>query len=202
MFSGIVEELGVVRGLSVRSGCSRLRVQAGVAAEGTVAGDSVAVNGVCLTVTGNKSGLLEFDVMPATLKDSNIGKLTPGAKVNLERALRADSRISGHFVSGHVDCCSTIRAKGYRAGNLAFSILLPERFRRNLVPKGSIAVDGISLTTAEVKPSFFTVFVIPFTAQHTTLGLKGPGQTVNLEFDMLVKAVLAESSLNSGMFLI
>ncbi len=194
MFSGIVEELGVVRGLAARSGCSRLQVRAGVAAEGTVAGDSVAVNGVCLTVTAGKSGLLEFDVMPETLRTSNLGRLKSGEKVNLERALRADSRISGHFVSGHVDTCSAIRAKGYRAGNLAFGIALPERFRKNIFLKGSIAVDGISLTVAEVRSSVFSVFVIPFTAEHTTLGFKGPGQTVNLEFDMLAKAALAAQS--------
>lgn len=194
MFSGIVEELGITRGISARSGCSRLQVQSAVAAQGTAAGDSVAVNGVCLTVTGSKGGLLEFDVMPETLKTSNLGRLKPGEKVNLERALRADSRISGHFVSGHVDVCSAIRAKGYRAGNLAFSIVLPERFRKDIFLKGSIAVDGISLTVAEVKSSVFSVFVIPFTADHTTLGFKGPGHTVNLEFDMLAKAVMAAQS--------
>lgn len=180
--------------VAVRPGASRLQVRARLAAEGTIAGDSVAVNGVCLTVTGNNRGLLEFDVMPETLKISNLGKLKTGEKVNLERALRSDSRISGHFVSGHVDTCAAIRAKGYRSGNLAFSIVLPERFRRNIFPKGSIAIDGISLTVAEVKASVFSVFVIPYTAQHTTLGLKGPGQTVNLEFDMLAKAVLAAGS--------
>jgi len=191
MFSGIVEELGGVRSISVRSGISRLQVQAGVAAEGTVAGDSVAVNGVCLTVTANKRGLLEFDVMPETLKTSNLGKLKPGEKVNLERALQSGKRISGHFVNGHVDTCAAIRTKGYRLGNMAFSIVLPEQFRRNIFLKGSIAIDGISLTVAEVKASVFSVFVIPYTAQHTTLGFKGPGQAVNLEFDMLAKAVLA-----------
>lgn len=187
MFSGIVEEMGSVAGVSQRGRVLRLEVQAGVVCEGTVLGDSIAVNGVCLTVVEVRKDTLCFEAIPETLRVSNLGKVRRGEKVNLERSLTVGDRISGHFVTGHIDCQGVIRSKVRRAGNLGFTIAFPPAFMKYVVPKGSIAVDGISLTVAEKRSAAVELYIIPHTLSNTTLASKGPGQPVNLEFDMLLK---------------
>lgn len=187
MFSGIIEELGEVKGLFRQGSLSCLEVKAGISVEGVKIGDSIAVNGVCLTITKISNSSLFFDVMPETLKITNLGQLKYNDKVNLERALKVGDRISGHFVSGHIDCCGVIKKKGIRAENLVFDIVIPGKFMQNIVLKGSVAIDGISLTVASKKSNEFSVFVIPHTLKNTTLGVKGPSSKVNIELDMLLK---------------
>lgn len=188
MFTGIVEELGTVRALSRQGRVSLLSIDAAKACEGTAVGDSICVNGACLTVVKVKAGNLQFEVMPETLGLTNLGALCPGEKVNLERSLKLGDRISGHFVLGHVDCQGVIRKKSFVRGNLSFEIGIPPRQGGYVLPKGSVAVDGISLTVADLRPGAFCVYVIPHTLDNTTLGFKGPSRKVNLEFDMLAKA--------------
>ncbi len=187
MFSGIVEELGEVKSISKRGRNFLLEIKAIKIQEDTKIGDSVALNGACLTLTGNKSGILSFEVMPQTLKVTNVGTLKVNEKVNLERALKVGDRLSGHFVTGHIDCQGIIRHKNYREGNLCFEIALPQEFTHYILPKGSISVDGISLTIVNKKSNTFSVYIIPQTLKNTTLGLKGPSSKVNIEFDILAK---------------
>lgn len=187
MFTGIVEELGKVRSIS-RAGLSyRLVVGCSRVMEGVSIGDSVAVNGACLTVVEIGSGVLSFDVLPETYKLTNIGSLRPCENVNLERSLKAGDRISGHFVLGHVDCQGVVRKKGFKEGNRSFEVAVEPVFSRYVVPKGSICIDGISLTVAFMKGNSVGVYVIPHTLKNTTLFVKGPSDKVNVEFDILAK---------------
>jgi len=187
MFSGIVEELGTVR--SLKRSASRMSV--GIQAKETLAdtrvGDSIAVNGVCLTVVSLTDQGFVFDVIPETCQRTNLGLLRVGEKVNLERSLKFGDRVSGHLVSGHVDCLGLIRAKLMRAGNLAFDIVIPRGLGRYCLPKGSISLDGISLTLARIRADLVSVYVIPHTLKNTTLGFKGPSYRLNVEFDILAK---------------
>lgn len=155
--------------------------------EDTKIGDSVALNGACLTLTQNKGGVLSFEVMPESAKITNLGILIIREKVNLERALKIGDRLSGHFVTGHIDCLGVIRNRNYIAGNLCFEIAVPPKFIQHILAKGSIAVDGISLTVVNKKSNTFSVYIIPHTLKNTTLGLKGPSSKVNIEFDILAK---------------
>jgi len=190
MFSGIVEELGQVEGLARRGNATLLKIKAVKTLEDTRIGDSIAVNGVCLTVVKIEKGDFIFEVIPQTLQNTNLGKLKSGERVNLERSLRLGDRLSGHFVSGHIDCPGIIRKKNYRSGNLALEIAVPAQFIKYCLDKGSVAVDGISLTLQEKKSNTFNVYLIPRTFAETTLNFKGPSDQVNVEFDLLVKAVL------------
>ena len=187
MFSGIIEELGSVTVISRRGTIYRFGIQAKDVCLDTKIGDSISVNGACLTVVGNDRGLLHFEVIPETFKNTNLGHLRGKEKVNLERALRTGDRISGHFVTGHVDCIGAIRKKSYINGNLTFEIAIPSKFISWILPKGSIAVDGISLTIAGRKSNTFLVYIIPHTLKNTTLDFKGPSDKVNIEFDILAK---------------
>jgi len=189
MFTGIIEELGEVRMLSRRGRVSLLEIGLGSAdfTGGIKKGDSVAVNGACLTAVSVRQDALQFEVMPETLNITNLGSLKASEKVNLERALKVGDRISGHFVSGHIDCIGIIRSKRHSGGNLVFEIAVPVEFMKNIIPKGSVAVDGISLTIVEKKANSFTVYLIPHTLEHTTLKFKGPSAKFNVEFDILVK---------------
>ncbi len=187
MFSGIIEELGQVKRASRRGTVSLLEIEAGMVSEDVKTGDSIAVNGVCLTVVNKDKGVLSFEVMPETLKVTDLGSLRPYEKVNLERSLKVGDRISGHFVSGHVDCMGIIRKKCYVSGNLGFEITVPPEFMGYILPKGSISIDGISLTIVSKKSNIFTVYIIPHTLKNTTLGFKGPSEKVNIEFDILAK---------------
>jgi riboflavin synthase len=180
MFTGIVEELGRVRS---RDG-NRFVFEATVVTEDAAIGDSIAVNGCCLTVVETGPGWWAADAVAETLARTNLGDLTPGDPVNLERPLRLADRLGGHLVQGHVDAVGEILAA---APELEVSI--PAELRRYVVEKGSITVDGCSLTVVKPLPQSFTVAVIPHTAEVTTLGQKGPGDRVNLEVDMVAKYV-------------
>lgn len=187
MFTGIVEELGVVKKIAHRSGVTSLEIGAKVVLADSKIGSSIAVNGVCLTLVASGNNSVTFEVMDTTLKGTNLGLLRAGQKVNLERSLKVGDRVSGHFVSGHVDCLGLIRRKGLRCGNLEFEVSVPPEFLRWCLPKGSIALDGISLTLAKASGNVFNVGIIPHTLKNTTLNFKGPADKLNIEFDMLAK---------------
>ena len=187
MFNGVIEELGRVRKISQRSNLTVLEIKAQRVLEGTKIGDSIAVNGACLTVIKKEKEALSFEVMPQTLKITNLGLLKVSDKVNLERSLKIGERISGHFVSGHVDYLGTIRKKYYLSGNLCFEISAPIRYLEFISEKGSISIDGISLTVVDKRSNIFTVYIIPHSLKNTTLGFKGPSHKVNIELDILSK---------------
>lgn len=187
MFTGIVEELGKVKNLKRGAAISILEIEADKALEGVKTGDSVSVNGACLTITKKDKNTLQFDVMNETLKKSNLGDLKFNEPVNLERALKTGDRVSGHFVTGHIDCVGVIRDKRHIEGNLVFEIAPPAKFMPLIAPKGSVCVEGVSLTVVDKKSGSFTVYMIPHTLKSTTLGLKGHSAKVNLEFDILAK---------------
>ncbi|MCX7927989.1 MAG: riboflavin synthase [Candidatus Omnitrophica bacterium] len=187
MFSGIVEELGTVGSIYRRGQLMHLGIKASKVIEGTKIGDSIAVNGCCLTVTKTENNCLWFEVMAQTQKNTVLGQLRLGQKVNLERSLRLGDRISGHFVLGHIDCIGTIRRRSSFRGNVSLEIAVPSRFLNWVIAKGSVSIDGVSLTIAEKKQTGFCVFLIPHTLENTTLGQKHPSEAVNIEFDILVK---------------
>jgi riboflavin synthase len=187
MFTGIVEELGSLRQKHQSGRVMVIEVSADKTLQGVSVGASIAVNGACLTVVQLKKDGLVFEVMPETLKSTNIGLLKTGEQVNLERSLKAGDRISGHFVTGHIDCLGTVRKKSYLNNNLVFEIAVEPKYLRYCLPKGSISVDGISLTLAAKTSSTFSVYIIPHTLKNTTLSFKGPSSRVNIEFDILAK---------------
>jgi riboflavin synthase len=190
MFTGIVEERGEVASVVPAGGGVRFTVRASFARSGEIAiGDSVAVNGCCLTVVEIGDGTLGFDVLAETQRVTSLAGLERGAFVNLERSLRFDGRIGGHFVSGHVDTCAPIAVIEPRGADVYCRVVVPPEFRRWLVYKGSVAIDGISLTVAEVTEDGFAVWLIPHTLSITTLGVRRNGDGVNLEFDLLAKYV-------------
>jgi riboflavin synthase len=189
MFTGIVEELGSVKSLRRGAGGASLTVAASVALEGAKQGDSICVNGVCLTVVSLGRGEFSADVAGETLRVSNLGELKPGGRVNLERALRLSDRIGGHLVSGHVDAIGRIREERAEGNGRRIFIDAPENALKYVIRKGSIAVDGISLTVADADRTGFSIVLIPHSAEHTTLGVKSAGDSVNLETDMIGKYV-------------
>ena len=190
MFTGIIEEIGHVTWLR-RSSQSGLQIQ--ISAPGIVRGlhrgDSVALNGCCLTVSAHRGELLTFDLLQETLDRTNLHRLRPGMAVNVERALAADGRLGGHFVQGHVDCTSVVNVFEKKADDHRLEITLPGEFAQLVVFKGSIAINGISLTVASVAADSFTVWIIPHTREHTNLHAIQAGDLVNLEFDVLAKYV-------------
>ena len=187
MFTGIVEELGTVKSI-LRHGHNMLfKIRAQKVLEGTNIGDSISVNGACLTVVKKEPQELTFEAIPETIKISNLGSLKLSEKVNLERSLKLGDRLSGHFVTGHVDCMGSIRRRSYLNSNLCFEIAVADKFIKYCIPKGSVSIDGISLTLVNVRSNSFTVYVIPHTLKNTTLGFKGPSDKVNIEFDILAK---------------
>jgi len=187
MFTGIVEELGVLRRLQQSGRAKLIEIAADKTLQGVSIGASIALNGVCLTVVQIKKDAFCFEVIPETLKSTNIGLLKTYERVNLERSLKAGDRISGHFVTGHIDCLGLVRRKSYSNDNLVFEIAVPSRYLRYCLPKGSICVDGISLTLTAKTSSTFSVYIIPHTLKNTTLSFKGPSSRVNVEFDILAK---------------
>lgn len=189
MFTGIVEELGEVNSIQRGSQSVVLEIKATEVLSDVQVGDSIATNGVCLTVTSFSEDRFTVDVMPETMRKSSLGELKIGDIVNLERALRLQDRLGGHLVSGHIDSIGTIKKKEREDNAVLITISLPQELKRLLVPKGSIAIDGISLTIAELTDNAFTVSLIPHTAEVTTLGVKGVGDIVNLEADLIGKYV-------------
>jgi len=187
MFSGIVEETGLVQNLERNPGLCRLTIQAGLAATGVKPGDSIANNGCCLTVTRINGNHLTFDLLEETLRCTNLGDVTPGRSVNLERSLQLSDRIGGHFVTGHVDGLGTITRWEREGKDYVLEVEVPDGMERYLVPKGCIAIDGISLTVGAVTGRRFNVWIIPHTWEITALRERQPGDRVNLEFDLLAK---------------
>jgi riboflavin synthase len=189
MFTGIVEELGEVVAVEPHGDSARLTVRGPLVTEDAVHGASIAVNGVCLTVVETADGAFTADVMKETLDRSSLGVLTPGSRVNLERPVRLSDRLGGHLVQGHVDGVGRIvsREPGERWEVVTVSV--PPELSRYIVEKGSITIDGVSLTVVEAGPEHLTVSLIPTTLQLTTLGHKGPGDPVNLEVDVVAKYV-------------
>lgn len=189
MFTGIVEEMGVIRSIRRGSHSSELTIGAQVVLDGLKIGDSVAVNGVCLTATSVEDGGFTADVMHETLNRSALGELTGGSCVNLERAMAADGRFGGHIVSGHIDGVGLITAKRKDDNAVWYTIKASPSLLRYVVEKGSVTIDGVSLTVAEVGKETFSISMIPHTSAVTVLGKKNPGDRVNLETDIIGKYV-------------
>lgn len=189
MFTGLIVEMGEITSVKMRSGGAVLSLKAPEAASSAKLGDSISVNGVCLTVIEKNSDLLSFDLSDETLRSTNLGRLKRGDRVNLEMSLSPDSKIGGHFVTGHVDAVGTMRSKVNIGDMLKIEISAPQKVMNFIVEKGSVAVDGISLTVVDVLSDGFTVVIIPHTAKLTTIGFKGTGDTVNIETDILGKYV-------------
>ncbi|MDR3589791.1 MAG: riboflavin synthase [Negativicutes bacterium] len=189
MFTGLVEELGKVKTVVKGAMSVRLTVSARTILGDVKLGDSIAVNGTCLTVVDYSDSWFTADVMPETVDRTALAGLKAGDSVNLERTLRVGDRLGGHIVNGHVDGVGTIRSKQQRDNAIVFRIEASAEVLRYIVKKGSVAIDGISLTVVDTGPDWFTVSLIPHTASVTTLGTKGPGDPVNLENDIIGKYV-------------
>ncbi len=189
MFTGIVEEMGSVKTLRRAAGAARLTISASLVLDGTHLGDSISVNGVCLTVVEMDKNYFSADVAVETLKVTSLGDLKIGSMVNLERALQLSARVGGHLVSGHVDAVGSIRDKREEGNGWRIFIDAPESVLRYVIKKGSVAIDGISLTVADVDNAGFSIAMIPHTAKLTTLGFKSAGDLVNLEADIIGKYV-------------
>ena len=187
MFTGLIEALGTVRALEQRGeGAARLILETQLASE-LLLGESLAVNGCCLTVTSAENGVVAFDLLGETLARTNLGALRSGSRVNLERALRADGRFGGHFVQGHIDTTTEVLVAEQKGADLNLVIGLPSGGGRYFVEKGSIAVNGVSLTVAVLESDTFGLWIIPHTLQETNLGDLKVHDRVNLEYDMLAK---------------
>lgn len=189
MFTGIIEGLGTIAAVRPAGGGRRMTVTADFALEGTRVGDSISVNGACLTAVSVSGRRFEVDVSPETLGRTAFGRIKPGDRVNLERALRLGGRLDGHLVSGHIDGVGEIAART-RAGNAEIvAVDMDASLSRYLIEKGSVAVDGISLTVNTCHPGRFEVSIIPHTAALTTIGFKPVGEAVNIETDLIGKYV-------------
>lgn len=196
MFTGIVEELGTVRSLRLLPESGQLTLEAKKVLTGTQIGDSISVNGVCLTVIRQSDRDFTVDVMSETLTKTNLAELKSGSHVNLERALQLQTRLGGHLVSGHVDGVGTIRRISSIGIAQVYEINAPPPLLPYMLPKGSIAIDGISLTIIDVESDYFTVSLIPHTFDQTTLGIKTIGGSVNLETDLIGKYVARFMGMN------
>jgi riboflavin synthase len=194
MFTGLVEAVGEVVEAVPAGGGVRVRLATSLAPELGL-GESLAVNGVCLTVTSQDAASVQADIGPETLRVTTLGGLRPGSLVNLERSMRADSRFGGHFVQGHVDAVGRIEAIRPDADFHTVEVSFPGRFAANIIHRGSIAVDGISLTVAALSGERFELMIIPFTMAHTNLRHAAAGTAVNLEFDMVGKYVARAAEL-------
>jgi riboflavin synthase len=189
MFTGIVERVGTVAAVDDSGGVRRLTIEAGDAAEAMAIGDSIAVNGVCLTAVAVAGGRVTVEAVPETLDRSNLGRLSAGDPVDLERPVPAGGRLDGHVVQGHVDGVGTVRSITPDGDSKRVWIDAPQRLHRYFAEKGSVAVDGVSLTVSAVDPGGFEVVLIPHTLTATVFGARRPGDTVNLEVDILAKYV-------------
>jgi riboflavin synthase len=189
MFTGIVETMGTVVRVLRRGGGARLEVRSQQVVSDVKTGDSVSVNGACVTVTGRFEDTFACDLVPETLARTNLGTLQPGEEVNLERPLRAASRLDGHIVQGHIDVVGTIRSRRRVGAQEMLEVTVPFELTRYLAPKGSVSVDGVSLTIVDVNKDRFRVALIPHTLETTTLGKKLQGAAVNVEVDVISKYV-------------
>ena len=198
MFTGIVKETGVVRRFVKSGPAYRLEAQSSEIYKDAGIGDSVSVNGVCLTLIQKSGNALNFDVMEETVRRSALSSLKKGDKVNLEDSLKAGGSIGGHFVLGHIDCVGRIANIKNVAGECAIEVGFPDRFANMVVVKGSIALDGISLTVGAAGKDTFIVYVIPHTLKVTNLGSKNAGDNVNIEFDIIGKYIARFDDLKTG----
>jgi riboflavin synthase len=189
MFTGLIEEVGSVISVSAASDGTELKIAAPYLAKKMRRGDSVAVNGCCLTLNSHHRNALGFDLLAETIARTNLKHLQRGDSVNLERALGAKERFGGHFVQGHVDCVSPVVAFRKSGADFRLEIELPVKFAHYVASKGSIAVNGISLTVAEILPKSFVAWIVPYTKKHTNLDRAQAGHLMNLEFDILAKYV-------------
>ncbi|MGI8518592.1 MAG: riboflavin synthase [Acidimicrobiia bacterium] len=186
MFTGIIEAIGSVQSVANRDGGRTFEIATHLAVELTL-GASIAVNGVCLTAVTERTTTLRVDAVAETLRRTNLSELGPGDQVNLERPLRADGRLDGHIVQGHVDTVGVVSGKDAEGDGVRLSVDVAPAYHKYIVEKGSIAVDGVSLTVAALRPAGFETALIPHTLTATNLGLRASGNTVNLEFDVLAK---------------
>ncbi len=189
MFTGIIEEIGTVKQLIPGTVSYKLVVSADKVLEGTKIGDSISTNGICLTVTAIHGGCFEADVMPETVRRTSFSSFHSGSKVNLERALTLNSRLGGHIVSGHIDGTGTIKSMTREDNAVWLTIETQPQLLRYMIEKGSIALDGVSLTLAGVDDKSLTVSIIPHTGEETVLLMKKPGDLVNIECDLIGKYV-------------
>jgi riboflavin synthase len=189
MFTGIVEELGEAKGIAGRRGLLELSIKAEKVREDLKKGDSLALNGVCLTVTNLERDTFKVEVISETLRRTTLKELKVGDKLNLERALRVDERLGGHIISGHIDGVGTIRSEKQKGKEKIMEIVPREELLKYIVPQGSVALEGVSLTVGEQKDDSFTVSLIPYTLENTNLGFKKGGDRLNLEVDILGKYV-------------
>ncbi|MHC4135257.1 MAG: riboflavin synthase [Planctomycetota bacterium] len=191
MFTGLVEAMGRIEAAEPRDGGLRLWIDAGALAADPAVGDSVAVDGCCLTVVAQKGARLAFDAIPETLRRTTLGQRGVGDAVNLELPLLPTDRLGGHFVQGHVDAVTEVTHRRSEGADVVMTFRMPPELARQIVEKGSIAIDGVSMTVAGVSGDGFSVALIPHTLAVTTLGLRQPGDTVNLEGDILAKYIVA-----------
>src|SRR5213594_3280479 len=189
MFTGLIEEVGTVVAMRASDGGARLQIAAPRTAKQARTGESIAVNGCCLTLTSRRGNRLTFDLLQETIARTNLQKLRRNDPVNLERSLPADGRLGGHFVQGHIDCVSRIVALDKKGADFRLEVELPAEFAQYVTHKGSIALNGISLTVGEVLPKSFLVWIIPYTKRYTNLDRAQVGALVNVEFDILAKYV-------------
>jgi riboflavin synthase len=189
MFTGLIEEIGSVLWIRATERGTELEIAAPGIAKYIRTGDSVAVNGCCLTITAHRAEQVTFDLLEETLDRTNLKSLRRESSVNLERAIPADGRLGGHFVQGHIDCATRVIAFDQAGGDYRLEIELPPEFSHYVVFKGSIAVNGISLTVAEILPESFAVWVVPHTKRKTNLQSTAAGDLVNIEFDILAKYI-------------
>jgi riboflavin synthase len=189
MFTGLIEEVGRVVAARASDHGTELQITAPRTARQARTGESVAVNGCCLTLTSRHGDRLTFDLLEETIARTNLKNLQQNSAVNLERALRADGRLGGHFVQGHVDCASRILAFERKGADFRLEVELADDFSHYMASKGSIAIDGISLTVADILPRSFVAWIIPYTRRQTNLNRAKTGDLVNLEFDILAKYV-------------
>jgi riboflavin synthase len=189
MFTGLIETVGKVTAIERRGAAARLMVEGVFAGEEIALGDSIAVNGVCLTVVARDGGRATFDVSPETFERTAFRNFRSGSRVNLERALRLSDRLGGHIVTGHIDCVAKVLERREVSGSIVLSFRIPRDYARYVIGKGSVAIDGISLTVNSVTEDIFTVNIIPHTAEQTTLQAARPGDEVNIETDIIGKYV-------------
>jgi len=190
MFTGIIEQIGEVRGVTAQASGCRLAIACRDFWNELMPGASVAIDGVCLTLAARRGDLAEFDVIPETLQCSTLADLRAGSRVNLERSLQAGARLDGHFVQGHIDAIATIARIDRAGGDARWTFSLDAGPLRSVIPKGSVAIDGISLTVTNVTPGAFSVALIPATIERTTLAQKPTGAHVNIETDILARTVV------------
>ncbi|QXE92826.1 riboflavin synthase [Geomonas subterranea] len=201
MFTGLIETVGELVSIERRGASGSLTVKTSLPLDEIRIGDSIAINGACLTVVRKGGGAVTFDVSPETIDRTAFKNLKSGAPLNMERAMRLSDRLDGHLVSGHVDCVATITGRREVANNIVFTFRFPAEFAKYIAPKGSVAIDGISLTVNDVTADSFSVNVIPHTAAKTTLLSKRAGDEVNIETDLLcryLERLLAGRELKEG----